>query len=176
MVLLLIPIAASGQRMAVATDMVGYADMATLNGELSVSLAQHWSATAGFRYNPFTFKDKSGDPVTNRQRAAAVGARYWPWHVFSGWWFAAKAQYQEFNRGGIKSPQTREGDRYGAGVSAGFTYMIASWLNLELSLGTWGGVEAYKVYECPVCGDMKQQGQKSFLLPNDVGLAFSFVF
>lgn len=171
------PAVASAQKLAVSTDVLGYADMVTMNGEVSYSLSRHWSANAGFRYNPFTFKaGDDGHILTNRQRTFSAGARYWPWHVFSGWWFSGKAQYQEFNRGGFRSPQTREGDRYGAGVAAGFTYMLNSWLNMEFSLGGWGGREVYTVYECPQCGITTDEGSRFFILPNDVMLALSFVF
>ncbi len=168
---------AFAQKVAVSTDVLGYVNMLTLNGELSYSVSRHWSTSAGFRYNPFTYRDSSDDHlVSNRQRSVSAGARYWPWHVFSGWWFSGKAQYQEFNRGGIKSLETREGDRYGAGVALGFTYMLNSWLNMEVSVGTWGGKEIYTVYECPECGVRVDQGEKYFILPNDIMFAFSLVF
>jgi len=177
LVLLFIPTFVSAQKLAVSTDMLGYADMLTVNGEVSYSVSRHWSANAGFRYNPFRFHGGADEHlVSNRQRTVSAGARYWPWHVFSGWWFAGKVQYQEYNKGGIKSMQTREGDRYGAGAAAGFTYMLTSWLNLEFSLGTWAGMDVYKVYECPECGATLDQGEKFYVLPNDVMLALSFVF
>lgn len=177
MMAMLVPVLALAQRASVSTDILGYADMGTLNGELSYSVSRHWSLQAGFRYNPFTFRKGDDDHLaSNRQRALAAGARFWPWHVYSGWWFSGKAQVQEYNKGGIRSLETREGDRYGAGLAAGFTYMLASFLNLEISAGAWGGMDVYTVYECPECGATIGSGKKFYVLPNDVSLALSFVF
>ena len=102
--------------------------------------------------------------------------RFWPWHVFSGWWIGGKVQYQEYNRGGIRSAVTDEGDRYGAGLSAGFTYMLHPHLNVSLGAGVWGGLQRYTVYSCPVCGITQESGEKTFILPNDLALSLSYVF
>lgn len=173
----LFPLSISAQRLSLATDVLGYADLLTLNAEASYSLAQHWSVNAGFRYNPFSYKfGKDDHPVNHKQKAVSVGARYWPWHVFSGWWFSGKAQYQEYNMGGLRRPKTREGDRIGVGFAAGYTYMLTRFLNLEFSLGAWGGMDTYSVYECPVCGVTMDSGKTFYVLPNDVMVALSFVF
>ena len=102
--------------------------------------------------------------------------RYWPWHIYSGWWLAGRARYQEYNRGGIRSPETREGERYGAGMAGGYTYMLTPWLNLEVGLGVWGGLDRYVLYECPVCGLTLEKGRKMFLLPDELLVALSLVF
>ena len=106
----------------------------------------------------------------------AAGVRFWPWHVFSGWWIGGKVQYQEYNRGGIRSAVTDEGDRYGAGLSAGFTYMLHPHLNVSVGAGVWGGFQRYTIYSCPVCGVTEESGEKTFLLPNDLALTLSYVF
>ena len=102
--------------------------------------------------------------------------RYWPWYVYSGWWVGGKVQYQEYNWGGLTSDKTEEGDRFGAGISAGYTYMLAPHVNLDFGLGLWGGYDKYKRYSCPVCGLTEASGDRFFILPNDVTLALSFVF
>lgn len=167
----------SAQRMSVSTDIAGYADFGTLNAELSCSVSRHWSAVAGVRYNPFMFKagDDNHD-VSSRQRSFSAGGRYWLWHVYSGWWFGGKLQYQEYNRGGIRGPETREGDRYGAGISGGFTYMLSRHFNFEVSAGLWGGYDVFRVYDCPVCGLTDSEGRGAFLLPNDISLSISYLF
>ena len=170
-------LSAFSQKVSLSTDVLGYADMLTLNGELSCSVARRWSVNAGFRYNPFTYRKGEDDHLASRrQRSFAAGARFWPWHVYSGWWLSGKAQYQEYNNGGVRSLKTREGDRYGAGLAAGFTYMLTSFLNLELSAGAWGGLDVYTVYECPECGVTLDSGSKFYVLPNDISLALSLVF
>ena len=103
---LLIGAAASAQRLSVATNLLDYADFGTLNVEGDVAVARQWTLTAGAKYNPFLFKADTPEPLSARQQLYAAGVRFWPWHVFSGWWIGGKVQYQEYNRGGIRSAVT----------------------------------------------------------------------
>ena len=132
---------------------------------------------AGVRYNPFTFnEDDPQEQFQMRQQSYAVGARLWPWHTMSGWWFAGKLRYQEYNHGGILSPESEEGDRFGAGLYAGYTYMLTSHLNLEFGTGFWSGVSLYRTYSCPKCGKTIDHGRKYFLLPDDLMISLAYVF
>lgn len=165
------------QDVALSTNIADYANLGTINAEAALTLARHWSVNAGFRYNPFSFKGGKGDAgLQSKQRTLSLGARYWPWHIYSGWWIAGKMQYQEYNRGGIVSMETKEGDRYGAGLSAGYTYMLSEHFNLEVGLGGWTGIDRYKTYSCPSCGRLLDEGNKYFVLLNDVLLSFSYIF
>lgn len=166
---------AGGQRFSVSTNAVSYLNLGTINAEMSYSAARHWTVTAGAKYNPFSFNGKEGE-FRNRQQSYNVGIRYWPWHTYSGWWIAAKAQYQEYNTGGFFSPETEEGDRWGGGVSAGYTYMISPKFNLEFGLGFWAGMGKYVVYSCPTCGLTLDSGTKAFILPNEIIIGVSYVF
>lgn len=87
-----------------------------------------------------------------------------------------KAQYQEYNRGGISSPETREGDRFGAGLSGGYTYMLGRHFNIEAGAGVWGGADKYTVYSCPTCGRTLDKGNKTFVMLNEVLLSLTYVF
>lgn len=168
---------ASAQKGSLSTDFLGYLDFVTLNLEASCPLARKWSATATVRYNPFTFNLGEGrEHARDRQQAYAAGVRFWPWHVYSGWWISGKVQYQEYNTGGIFSDKTREGDRFGAVLAAGYAYMIGRHLNLEFGAGFWSGMDAYTAYSCPVCGLTESTGKKVFFLPADVVVAISYVF
>jgi len=166
---------AYAQHWAVSTNIADYANFGTLNVEGSVATGKHWSLTAVAKYNPFMFY-KGEDPVSARQQLYGAGVRYWPWHVYSGWWAGARAQYQEYNHGGIKGPETDEGDRFGLGLSGGFSYMLNAHLNLDFGLGFWTGYDRYVRYSCPVCGITMQKGEKLFILPNDILLSVVYVF
>lgn len=174
-ILCLMGLECGGQDFALSTNALDYLNLGTFNAEMSYSVARHWTATAGFKYNPFIFGDE-GAEFTSRQRSFAAGARYWPWHVYSGWWFSGKMQWQEFNVGGITGRRSKEGDRMGAGAAVGFTYMLGKHLNLDFGAGFWAGYEDYTVYLCPVCGVTEEAGKKLFLLPNDVAVALSYIF
>lgn len=170
-------VVASAQRISLSTNMIDYACLGTFNAEVSYSLSQHWCLTAGARYNPFTFRKGDADrQFQYRQQSCSAGFRVWPWHSFSGWWFAGKLRYQEYNHGGLLSRETEEGDRVGVGAYAGYTYMLSDHFNLEFGLGMWGGASWYTRYSCPVCGFTIDEGRKWFLLPDDVMISIAYVF
>lgn len=175
--LMLHDIPASAQKVSISTNLIDYVCLGTFNVEASYSLSQHWSITAGAKYNPFTFHAGDADrQFQYRQRSCSAGVRLWPWHSFSGWWFAGKLRYQEYNQGGIFSRETEEGDRAGMGLYTGYTYMISPHFNVEFGLGVWGGRAWYKRYSCPVCGLTVENGRKCFLLPDDLMISFAYVF
>jgi len=167
----------AAQTFSVSTDLLGYARLGTMSIDASYAVARRWSLVAGARYNPFTYR--KGDPerqFQNRQQSYAVGMRLWPWHTWSGWWFAGKLRYQEYNQGGIVSDKTEEGDRFGAGLYAGYTHMLSSHINLEFGMGIWSGLAVYRQYSCPVCGLTLSSGNKFFLRPDDVMISLAYVF
>lgn len=165
------------QKYSLSTNLLECARLGTLNIDASYAIDRHWSLTAGARYNPFTYhKGDSEKQFQARQQSYAVGARLWPWHIMSGWWFGAKTRWQEYNIGGIISPQTREGDRFGGGLYAGYAHMLAPFLNIEFGLGLWAGADIYKVYSCPSCGLTLDNGVKGFVLPDDITIALVYVF
>ena len=166
---------AFAQRYAVSTNLVQYANYGTLNGEGSMAVARHGTLGLAVRYNPFSYTKKDG-PVQNKQRALALSYRWWPWHVYSGWWLGPRAQFQEYNAGGMRSAETREGRRVGVAVQGGYSYMIGPHLDLEFGLGVWAGRDRYTTYECPVCGLTTGEGKKAFLLPDDVVIALTYIF
>lgn len=172
--LMVMPLCTFAQRFQVGTNVASLACLGTFNAEFDVAVDRHWTVGVAGKYNPFLYGDAKQFAL--RQRSASVSARWWPWYVYSGWWVAGKAQWQEYNMGGLLSPRTEEGHRFGGGVTAGYSYMVSPHLNLEVGLGVWGGVKNYRVYACPTCGDKLDSGIKGFMLPSDVILAFSYVF
>lgn len=165
----------SAQKFSLSTDLLGYAALGTMNLDASCALSRRWSLVAGIRYNPFSYG--SGDEQFQlRQQSYSFGARLWPWHIWSGWWFASKIRYQEYNMGGIMSSETEEGDRLGAGLYSGYTYMLSSHFNIEFGLGLWAGIDKYRRYSCPKCGITVGDGDRGFILPDDVTVSLVYVF
>lgn len=167
--------AIQAQEFAISSNVVDYADFGTLNIGAEYGLAQHWSVAAIMKYNPFSFKN-GGEEMRRRQRTIAAGAKYWPWHVFSGWWVLPQVRYQEYNTGGLKTPVTTEGDRFGGGVSVGYTYMVSPHINIDVGAGVWAGYGSYTNYACPTCGQIVDKGFKGFIIPSDIILALSYIF
>jgi len=164
------------QEWSVSTNLIGYLNLATFNAEVSYAAAQHISVTASAKYNPFTYHPGTARQFQSRQQTYAAGIRWWPWHSLSGWWVAAKLQYQEYNAGGILSRRTEEGDKVGLGLTAGYTYMLHPHVNMEFGLGGWTGCKWYTVYSCPKCGITEESGRKAFILPNDLLVSIVYVF
>ena len=173
--LLLSYIPVQAQKFSISTDLLGYAALGTMNLDASCALSRRWSLVAGVRYNPFTFSSDEGQ-FQLRQQSYSIGARLWPWHIWSGWWFSSKLRYQEYNMGGILSSETEEGDRFGAGLYSGYTYMMSSHFNLEFGLGLWAGFDKYRKYSCPACGITVEEGDRAFILPDDITVSLVYVF
>ena len=188
------------QTWAVAVNAADAIDLGTISVEGSAAVSQHWSLHAGAKVNPWTFNrhntwnglfsEPDPDQKQSRKQVYAVGARWWPWNVYSGWWVGGKAQYQEYNRGGLRLPigvgndrigfgndgGAEEGDAFGAALSGGYSLMLKEHWNLDFGLGVWGGWTKYRKYEYPENGKLIEQGQKWFFLPNEVILSVVYIF
>lgn len=172
-----LPLLCSAQKVSLSTNLVDYAMLGTMNVEGSVALGRHVSTEVSARINPWTFHE--GDPgrqMQNRHQTYAIGARYWTWHVYSGWWISGMAQYQEYNRGGILSLETEEGDAFGFAAAAGYSLMLHENFNLDFGLGIWTGQKTYITYACPSCGRITDKGSKWFVLPNEIKIALQYIF
>ena len=165
------------QRFSVGTNVADWLSLGTMNASASAAVARHVTLNAEARVNPWTFNTNDAETqLQNRHQTYAIGARWWPWYVYSGWWLGAAAQYQEYNRGGIFSRSTEEGDAFGAVVSGGYTLMLHESLNLDLGAAAWAGQTAYTVYDCPRCGRISDSGKKVFVLPSEVYISLVWIF
>ena len=160
-------VSANAQELCLSTNFVDYARTGTANLEASYGFSRHWTVSAGMKY------DAGG---SSRQQLYAVGGRYWPWHIYSGWWFSGKMQYQEFNEAVNPALETAEGDRYGAGIAGGYSRMLGRHFNLDLGVGLWTGYTSYVTYACPTCGRIIGSDNRLFVLPNDLMIALSYIF
>lgn len=177
LILSLLSVSGHARRFSISTNLLDYARLGTMNLDASYAVSRHWSITTGARYNPFTFR--KGDPDRQfqyRQQSYAAGARFWLWHTWSGWWFAGKARYQEYNAGGFGTSETEEGDRAGAGLYFGYTHMLSPHVNMEFGLGFWGGLSWYTRYSCPACGITVDKGREYFVRPDDFMISVVYVF
>ena len=175
--LLVFAVSASAQKWSVSTNIMDYVSLGTLNAEGSVATGRHITLNASARVNPWTFfEGDNGRQMQNRHQTYAAGVRYWPWHIYSGWWFSAALQYQEYNRGGIISQSTEEGDAYGISPGAGYSLMLHENLNLDFGLSFWTGQKTYITYACPSCGRITDKGSKWFIMPNEIRVAIQYIF
>ena len=145
---------------AMSTNLLDYADLGTVNAALEYAPARHWSVTGGVKFNAFDFDGKY-----DRKQTFSVGARWWPWYIYSGLWVKGLAQVQGYQREGIPLFQDGKGEAYGAGLSAGYALMLAKHFNLDFGVGGWAGRRN------------ANDGAKSwFIEPNDCTIGLMFVF
>lgn len=169
-------IPARAQRFSLGTNAVDLATLGTLNLEASVSGARMLSFHAGAEFNPWAYGEpEDGSRMQIKQLSCWAGLRWWPWHVYSGWWAGTDARWSVYSQGGITSPETEEGNAWGAGVYGGYGVMLSDRWNLDLGAGLWGGWKQYRRYACPVCGRTLDQGSGPFLMP-DARIAIQYVF
>ncbi len=165
------------QRMAVATNLLGYLNFGTLNAQLEYGITQHFSIYIQGKYNPFEYEYNEGEKqINNKQAALSLGGRYWLWHNNSGWYFSGQMNFVNFNRGGIVSQDTYEGDAYGITLGAGYALMISKRINMDFGAGFMGGVADYVKYACPSCGRILDKDKKLFMSPNNVMVQLSYLF
>lgn len=162
---------AFSQTVSMSTNFLDWAELGTVNAGASYAVSRHWSVNASGMYNPFRLFD-----VQLKKRSASLGARYWPWHVYSGWWTALGGRWSEFSENWFDEEQTREGTRLGGGLSFGYSYMVTPHFNIDLGVGLWTGQEKYRKYECPVCGRILESGEKIFVRPDNFLVSFAYVF
>ncbi len=167
---------AHAQNWGVAVNAADMLDLGTISVEGSYAVGRHWSVNASAEVNPWTFRHGEDNQFQDRRQTYAAGVRWWPWNVYSGWWFAMKGQYQEYNRGGLVDDQTREGDRFGLGVNGGYSLMLSEHVNLDFGIGFWGGYDMYTTYACPSCGKIVDEGKQWFFLPNEIMIALMWTF
>ena len=131
----------------------------------------------------------AGTEVSNS--GASLGARWWPWNVYSSWWFGARGQVEEYNRG-IQAPffgrnlPSEEGLAAGLGLASGYSRMLSAHWNLDIGVGLWAGRSRYTRYRCPRCGRILSDTEtgrqlkdrmKWFILPsNETQVSLIYVF
>lgn len=175
------------QVFSLSTNVLDWANLGTINAQAGLAFSQHLSLHAGARYNNWNFGSaEKGTAFQNRTRSASLGLRYWPWNVYSSWWVSARAQVEEYNRGGLlKRPLTEEGLAAGVGLGVGYSRMLSRHWNLDLGLGGWFGKAWYTQYRCPRCGRVVSRDDGTpvrdatrwFVLPsNELQVSISYIF
>jgi len=177
---------AFAQKVAVSTNLIEWADFITPNASVQYAAGQHLSLEAAARYNCWswrtggTFEERQVNEIKSRQQAYSLGVRWWPWNVYSGWWVAARLQYQEYDYGGLSMmkwiPDNEAGDAFGAVLLAGYALQVHKHWDVEFGLGFWGGYKTYTVYSCPWCGRIVDKGAKTFVLPDQAMISLVYIF
>ena len=166
---------AFSQDLSLSTNVLDYVSGGTFNVNASWGIARHFSVEAAVKYNPFSFGAGENEWF-NRQRSLSVGGRWWPWYRYSGWWASAALRGQEYSVCKPGDRSSTEGNRYGAGIGAGHSFMLGKHFNLDVGAGLWAGYGVYSVYACQRCGRTVDEGSGFFILPSDLILSISYIF
>lgn len=173
-----LPYMANGQKWAVSTNTLQWLTIGTINAECAYSIDRHFTIHAGGTANPFDMDSPTGLYLKNRQFGGYVGARYWPWHVYSEWWVGAKLQYKNFEHVGLLTPNYTLGEAVGAGISGGYSCIINKHFNVDFGIGVWGGrIIDYTQYKGKVKeGKIKEQGAKNFFYIDNIMISLVYIF
>ncbi len=162
---------------SVSTNVADWAYFGTINGAGSYAVSRYWTVNAMVKFNPWTWNSQdSATQINQKQQTYSVGMTLWPWTVYSGWWFGALGQYSEYNRGGLWSRETEEGDAMGLSLGFGYSLMLHRNINLGLGVYGWGGQKTYTTYECPTCGRIVDSGVKGFVDLNTLLVSLEWMF
>lgn len=188
-IVVLVPLFSHAQNIAVSTNALDWANFVTMNVEAGIPVAKHFSIHAQVRVNPWVWGLKEGEAsyddivdletagFLKKKTAIGVSARWWPWYVFSGFWVRAKAQYCSYDWGGkFLGQERRIGDAFGAGLGAGYTLMLSRNWNVEFGVGAWMGMTSESVRENVVTPKNPDPEWKRFIWPDDIVVAFVYVF
>ena len=175
-IFVLLSLPGRAQSVAIGTNVVDYLNLGTINLEGSVAVSRNWTLEAEWDYNPWTYNEGKADQFQNRSVSGSLGTRWWPWHVYAGWWLKGGLQYQVYNHGGLLSETSEEGESYGGGLAMGYALLLGEKINLDFGFGIWGGKRKYVTYRCTNCGRMEDQGEKWFLLPDDITISLYYIF
>ena len=166
---------AFGQGFSVSSNILELLNMGCMGIEAGIPAGRHLSVNASVRYNPWTVEFGEG-AAFDKKRGFSAGARYWPWHINSGWWLGAGGSLEEYSRSPLKATLTEEGQAFGATLSAGYSWMLHPHFNIDFGAGAWGGIARYTSYECSLCGSVVARGRKRFLRPSDLRVSLVYVF
>jgi len=87
--------------------------------------------------------------------------RWWTDEVYDGLFLGADLIYTHYNVGSVRFPlglypevrdHRLQGDFYGAGLFAGYSWYLNDWIRLETEAGLGAGYKKASIYECSHCG------------------------
>ncbi|MBO7510461.1 MAG: DUF3575 domain-containing protein, partial [Bacteroidales bacterium] len=162
---------------ALSTNLLSWLNLGTINLEMQYEIARHWTLEGKIKYNPWTLNKSVIGQFQENQRGFAMGARWWPWYSFAGWWIGADAQFKNYRTGGLpwfKTPE--EGNAVGASLGFGYSVLITKWFNLDFGISGWAGHKFFTNYEDSRFLTPTGKGNKWFVAPNELSVSAVFIF
>lgn len=119
-----------------------------------------------------------------RNFAIVPELRFWPDRAYQGWFAGIDLIYTHFNVGNVQFPfglyplvkdHRLQGDFYGAGLFAGYSWRLGDHWRLEAEAGLGAGYANAGVYHCDHCSDQVDVHQGVSLVPK-LGLNIAYDF
>ena len=162
---------------ALSTNIVNLAILGTINLGAQYEISRHWTLEGKLNYNPWTFRRGTDNQYQLGQQSFALGARWWPWYSFAGFWMSADAQFKNYRTGGIAFFQKAEdGMAYGASLGLGYSFIINKHFNIDFGISGWGGYKQFVRYEDAKFKKAVGYGKGVFISPDEVSIAATFLF
>ena len=163
-----------------------YAALATPNIGLEIPVGEHFSLgfNAGIKPWPRWLAWDWDKTVEKKWRHLLIAPelRFWPAGVYDRLFVGADLIYTHFNVGAVQFPfglyprvrdHRLQGDFYGLGVFAGWSWWLSDHWRLEAEAGLGAGYADAKVYECAYCGAEVGRQQGPVLVPK-LGINLSY--
>ena len=158
-----------------------------LNLGVEYPIAKHMSigANAGLKPWPRFFfwdTDYIGNTSHWKHLVLAPEFRYYTNQVYDGFFAGANFIYTHYNVGNVKFPfglypdaanYRLQGDFFGAGIFAGYSWWIGRHFRIEAEAGVGAGLAAYDKFECEHCGTRLGEESKLVLVPK-LGLNITY--
>ena len=170
---------------ALRTNLI-YAASATPNIGLEVPLGGHFSIgfNAGLKPWPRWLAWDWDKTVEKKWRHVLIAPefRFWPSGIYDKLFVGADLIYTHYNVGGVKFPfglyprvrdHRLQGDFYGVGIFAGWSWWLSDHWRLEAEAGLGAGYANAKEFECAYCGAEIGRKQGPALIPK-LGLNLSY--
>ena len=163
-----------------------YAASATPNIGLEIPVGEHFSLgfNAGIKPWPRWLAWDWDKTVEKKWRHLLIAPelRFWPAGVYDKLFVGADLIYTHFNVGAVQFPfglysrvrdHRLQGDFYGLGVFAGWSWWLSDHWRLEAEAGLGAGYADAREYECAYCGAEVGRQQGPVLVPK-LGLNLSY--
>lgn len=179
------------QIVAVKTNLITPPSLA-----MEVSLKQRNSIQLSYEIRPYGFGQRGGVDSKAQYWLVVPEYRRWMCSAMNGWFVGVHAMAGQFNIGNVNMPvpgvffsgldigkavketSRVEGTLAGAGINAGYQWILGRHWNLEVEAGVGYFHAWHKEYEyhCTECGSLIDKGETNYVGLTKLGISFMYVF
>lgn len=149
-------------------------NLVTLNVSADINLTKHMALGLVGKFNPWVFNKGTDKEKFDNKRMVYLNTKFYPWYIYDGWHFDVMGgwcDYTQRNSEGL----TESGNKFGAGLGAGYTYILTKHLNLELGVGFWLGQKSYNTTPNLASSTVVSSGKEFFIEAYNVQIGLSWV-